>query len=50
MGMMAQAKALAERPHIVVATPGRIKVLMEDDPDIAAVFGKTKVRFFLLEF
>lgn len=43
MGMTAQAKALAERPHVVVATPGRIRVLMEEDPDIAAVFSKTKV-------
>ncbi|ONK59692.1 uncharacterized protein A4U43_C08F9360 [Asparagus officinalis] len=42
MGMTAQAKALGERPHVVVATPGRIRVLMEEDPDIAAVFSKTK--------
>lgn len=42
MGMTAQAKALAERPHVVVATPGRIRALMEQDPDIAAVFEKTK--------
>lgn len=42
MGMVAQAKALVMRPHIVVATPGRIRVLMEQDPDIAAVFEKTK--------
>ena len=46
MGMLAQAKALTERPHVVVATPGRIRVLMED-PDIAAVFSKTKVWFLI---
>lgn len=42
MDMIGQARALAQRPHIVVSTPGRIKVLMEEDPDIASVFSKTK--------
>lgn len=48
MGMTAQAKALVQRPHVVVASPGRIKVLMEQDPDIAAVFEKTKVCVLLV--
>ncbi|RRT82266.1 hypothetical protein B296_00020389 [Ensete ventricosum] len=42
MNMLGQARALAQRPHVVVATPGRIKVLLEEDPDIPAVFSKTK--------
>ncbi|URE01343.1 DEAD-box ATP-dependent RNA helicase [Musa troglodytarum] len=42
MDMLGQARALAQRPHVVVATPGRIKTLLEEDPDIPAVFSKTK--------
>ncbi|CAL9100468.1 unnamed protein product [Musa acuminata var. zebrina] len=42
MNMLGQARALAQRPHVVVATPGRIKTLLEEDPDIPAVFSKTK--------
>ncbi|XP_008803427.3 DEAD-box ATP-dependent RNA helicase 36 isoform X2 [Phoenix dactylifera] len=42
MDMIGQARALVQRPHIVVATPGRIKVLLEEDPDIPAAFSKTK--------
>ncbi|KAJ6824870.1 DEAD-box ATP-dependent RNA helicase 36 [Iris pallida] len=42
MAMGAQAKALLQRPHIVVATPGRIRALMEGDRDVAAAFSKTK--------
>uniref|UniRef100_A0A6V7QRG9 DEAD-box ATP-dependent RNA helicase 36 n=1 Tax=Ananas comosus var. bracteatus TaxID=296719 RepID=A0A6V7QRG9_ANACO len=37
-----QARGLARRPHVVIATPGRIRTLLEDDPDIAAVFSRTK--------
>jgi ATP-dependent RNA helicase DDX49/DBP8 len=40
---LAQAKGLARRPHIVVATPGRIATLVKDDPDLAKVFARTKV-------
>ncbi|XP_045801825.1 DEAD-box ATP-dependent RNA helicase 36-like [Trifolium pratense] len=36
-----QAKELLARPHIVIATPGRIKVLLEDN-QIARVFSRTK--------
>lgn len=42
MDMITQAQTLMQRPHVVIATPGRIKVLLEQNPDIAAVFSKTK--------
>lgn len=44
MDMITQAKALVSRPHVVVATPGRIKVLLEENPDIPKVFQRTKVN------
>ncbi|XP_021299541.1 DEAD-box ATP-dependent RNA helicase 36 [Herrania umbratica] len=47
MDMITQAKALASRPHVVVATPGRIKVLLEDNPDIPKVFQRT--QFLVLD-
>jgi superfamily II DNA/RNA helicase len=37
-----QAKALAKKPHVVIATPGRIRALMEA-VELAAVFSHTKV-------
>jgi ATP-dependent RNA helicase DDX49/DBP8 len=40
---LAQAKGLSRRPHVVVATPGRIATLVKDDPDLAKVFARTKV-------
>ncbi|GFZ05805.1 RNA helicase 36 [Actinidia rufa] len=42
MDMVNQAQTLMRRPHVVIATPGRIKVLMDENPDIPAVFSKTK--------
>ncbi|XP_065864932.1 DEAD-box ATP-dependent RNA helicase 36-like [Euphorbia lathyris] len=42
MDMLTQAKTLMSRPHVVIATPGRIKVLLEDNPDISGVFSGTK--------
>ncbi|KAI4388464.1 hypothetical protein MLD38_000786 [Melastoma candidum] len=42
MDMLTQAHALLSRPHVVISTPGRIKVLLEDNPDIPPVFSKTK--------
>ncbi|KAG6533373.1 hypothetical protein ZIOFF_007240 [Zingiber officinale] len=42
MDMLSQARSLSQRPHVVVATPGRIKVLLDQDPDLPAVFSKTK--------
>lgn len=40
---LAQAKGLSRRPHVVVATPGRIATLVKNDPDLAKVFSRTKV-------
>ncbi|CAI9787840.1 unnamed protein product [Fraxinus pennsylvanica] len=42
MDMINQAQTLMQRPHVVIATPGRIKVLIEENPDISSVFSKTK--------
>jgi len=42
MDMTAQAKALMQRPHVVIATPGRMRDHLTNDPDIAAVFARTK--------
>ncbi|KAI3831816.1 hypothetical protein MKW92_000509 [Papaver armeniacum] len=42
MDMITQAQALMQRPHVVIATPGRIKDLLEQNPDILSVFSKTK--------
>ncbi|TXG71307.1 hypothetical protein EZV62_006242 [Acer yangbiense] len=42
MDKLSQARNLVGRPHVVIATPGRIKVLLEEDPDIPPVFSKTK--------
>ena len=53
MDMINQAQTLMQRPHVVIATPGRVKVLLEQNPDIPAVFARTKVTsllFFLYRF
>lgn len=42
MDMINQTKTLLQRPHVVIATPGRIKVLIEQNPDIPPVFSRTK--------
>ncbi|KAL6313581.1 hypothetical protein AAG906_006949 [Vitis piasezkii] len=42
MDMINQAQTLMQRPHVVIATPGRVKVLLEQNPDIPAVFARTK--------
>ncbi|KAK1303395.1 DEAD-box ATP-dependent RNA helicase 36 [Acorus calamus] len=42
MDSVGQARALAARPHVVVSTPGRLKVLVEGNSDLPAVFAKTK--------
>ncbi|KAL5543721.1 hypothetical protein UlMin_007505 [Ulmus minor] len=42
MDMLTQTKSLISRPHVVIATPGRIKVLLENNPDVPAVFSRTK--------
>ncbi|KAG7010444.1 DEAD-box ATP-dependent RNA helicase 36, partial [Cucurbita argyrosperma subsp. argyrosperma] len=43
MDMLNQTQSLLKRPHIVIATPGRVKVLLEENPDIHVVFSKTKL-------
>lgn len=43
MDLLTQAKTLMGRPHVVIATPGRIKVLLEN-PDISPVFSRSKVN------
>ncbi|KAL6546967.1 DEAD-box ATP-dependent RNA helicase 36 [Orobanche minor] len=42
MDMINQSQSLMQRPHVVIATPGRIKVLMEENPDIPSIFSNTK--------
>ncbi|XXG74485.1 hypothetical protein AAC387_Pa07g3192 [Persea americana] len=42
MDMINQAQVLAQRPHVVIATPGRMKVLLEDNPDLSSVFSRAK--------
>ncbi|CAA7026023.1 unnamed protein product [Microthlaspi erraticum] len=42
MDMLTQTRSLISRPHIVITTPGRIKVLLENNPDIPPVFSRTK--------
>lgn len=44
LNMITQAQTLMQRPHVVVATPGRLKALIEENSDdIPAVFSNTKV-------
>ncbi|KAH7373735.1 hypothetical protein KP509_17G072400 [Ceratopteris richardii] len=47
LDMIEQAKALMRRPHVVIATPGRLAALLNDDPNIAAVF--KNIKFFVLD-
>ncbi|XP_078437125.1 RNA helicase 36 [Wolffia australiana] len=42
LDMITQAKALMQRPHVVIATPGRMRFLLSDNPDIARLFRNTK--------
>ncbi|CAE5957640.1 unnamed protein product [Arabidopsis arenosa] len=42
MDMLTQTRSLVSRPHIVITTPGRIKVLLENNPDVPPVFSRTK--------
>jgi superfamily II DNA/RNA helicase len=50
MDMLTQKQSLTRRPHVVIATPGRIKVLLEDNPDIPPLFSNTKVFSFVFVF
>lgn len=42
-----QAKELSRRPHVVIATPGRLRALLEMDADLARGFGRA--RFLVLD-
>ena len=42
-----QAKELSRRPHVVIATPGRLRALLEMDADLARAFAR--VRFLVLD-
>ena len=43
MDMMAQAQALEKRPHIIVATPGRLVDLLRSDSRAGGILGRVKV-------
>lgn len=45
--MQQQAKALARRPHVVVATPGRLKGLIDADASLGKVL--SRARFLVLD-
>lgn len=42
MDMTEQAKALMQRPHVVIATPGRLRDHLINDPGIPSVFARAK--------
>ncbi|KAL9256041.1 DEAD-box ATP-dependent RNA helicase 36-like protein [Drosera capensis] len=42
MDKITQAKTLIQRPHVVIVTPGRIKVLLEENIDLPQIFCRTK--------
>lgn len=50
MDVLTQAKVLTQRPHIVIATPGRIKLLLTEDPDIPRLFSNIKVASISFDF
>eukprot|EP00271_Cylindrocystis_brebissonii_P010197 TRINITY_DN26313_c0_g1_i1.p1 TRINITY_DN26313_c0_g1~~TRINITY_DN26313_c0_g1_i1.p1 ORF type:complete len:639 (-),score=108.97 TRINITY_DN26313_c0_g1_i1:613-2529(-) len=45
--MTAQAQRLAARPHVVVATPGRLRDQLASDPGMAKVFAR--VQFLVMD-
>eukprot|EP00249_Psilotum_nudum_P020054 c27539_g1_i1 orf=487-1929(-) len=47
LDMIEQARLLMQRPHVVVATPGRITDLLSNDPDIVTVF--QRLKFLVLD-
>jgi len=47
LDMQAQAKELARRPHILVATPGRLKGLLDLDPSLGR--GLARAAFLVLD-
>uniref|UniRef100_A0A0D6R2A3 RNA helicase n=1 Tax=Araucaria cunninghamii TaxID=56994 RepID=A0A0D6R2A3_ARACU len=42
MNMITQAQTLMQRPHVVIATPGRIRSLLTENPDVPKVFSRAK--------
>ncbi|KAH9299172.1 hypothetical protein KI387_030854, partial [Taxus chinensis] len=42
MNMITQSQALMQRPHVVIATPGRIKSLLTENRDIPKVLSRAK--------
>ncbi|PRQ30402.1 putative RNA helicase [Rosa chinensis] len=42
MDKLKQAQSLMSRPHVVIATPGRVRDLLQEDPDFPSVFSKAK--------
>ncbi len=42
LDMQAQARELARRPHVVIATPGRLRALLELDAELARGFARTR--------
>lgn len=50
MEKLKQAQSLMSRPHVVIATPGRVRDLLQEDPDFPLVFAKAKVMSFLFHF
>lgn len=42
MEQQQQAKQLAQRPHVVIATPGRLAELIDTDDGLRRGFAKTK--------
>jgi ATP-dependent RNA helicase DDX49/DBP8 len=45
--MLAQSKMIAERRHVIVATPGRLADLLRGDPELARAF--RRLRVFVLD-
>lgn len=42
LDMTQQAKQLSRRPHVVIATPGRLRALLGMDAELARAFGRAK--------
>lgn len=42
LDMQQQAKELSRRPHVVIATPGRLRALLELDAQLARGFARAR--------
>ncbi|KCV71098.1 hypothetical protein H696_02045 [Fonticula alba] len=47
--MLYQTKAIAQRPHVIVATPGRLADVLRSAPDAFGPTGLRKVRYLVLD-